>query len=266
MRMLGGINENIVRSYGGGPCLPYSGVGRTELTQRSFNGVMAAPLLKPISILGINPFEEVYDFWPVPVTWIEEMFSQEMWSARVFQFGKSAVGMGPLTWGSRQHSRVHTRSQWWSDDRLESLWNFTAPRPPRGAPRMFFQPSFDIRLQAARIKAAVLRRPGDADSNEDSNTTLNVNNQSTPVPIQYNCPDDLWDRILAFFNKNRNPLQLGLDTMGYVSESIFTGISRNGRLILGHRLWKNKSHLWNYDAFCHGQKRTKYISGMTKSR
>jgi len=44
---------------------------------------------------------EIYDRYPVPASWVGNMFTTSTWEVRLRKYGAKATAMGPLTYGTR---------------------------------------------------------------------------------------------------------------------------------------------------------------------
>lgn len=222
--MFQGIFGTWERGAGGGPGLPQFGAYRTELEQISI------PELKPLdtstqaTLTSSN--ERFDDTWPVPVSWVNNMFDQDFWDIRIPHVGQIGARLSPLTFGRRKHTYTNSgaRQRMFSD--LQPLLDFGAPllRSNDTLPeRAIFNDggTFNI-VEAHRIRNLITAgSTGDIEDESDSETDDVPPTGAERLIIVYNCSDILWTRIIDFLERSRAPLMLGLDDMTYVSEPTF---------------------------------------------
>ena len=86
----------------GGPCVPELGCLRTNWCTKRKTETLEDFESRPAQLEdGEEDTFREYDRFPVPVSWVGNLFQQESWDVLVRKYGDQGTAMGPLTHGTR---------------------------------------------------------------------------------------------------------------------------------------------------------------------
>lgn len=233
----------------GGPGLPLLGIFKnsffTSRNARYSTGRGAPALNTPITDGGLDPFF-TYDYWAVPTSWYGGLFDEALWDVQVRSFGKDAIKMGPLMFGTKTIEggngvrRIAARPDG-SVVEMESFEDSAISIALSEAERLASETEVCRRERAATIQETMNRQPSptptpapknseseqedyedseeekEEDDDEDDETTMKV--PEDPVIPATDCPR--YGEIRTYLLANRAPLELALDTMGILPVSTF---------------------------------------------
>ncbi|KAE8454261.1 hypothetical protein EG329_005186 [Mollisiaceae sp. DMI_Dod_QoI] len=242
--MLGGEADSIhkVDNARGGPGLPTMGVYKTNWFHQDHKQRLAGTLSKdqeyrmPSSAAASNR-AKYNDYYPVPVSWVYSMFQQNTWDIVVRKIG-SIAQMGPLTVGTRLLTQQGPTPDWFSvitaDDTIDlSCAPYFVPDGSDSvATQKFYQAMEAERIYERTGMDPAVRRKLRASRNTSRTATYGpMQNPITfhpydPLPDDEEIPPDdfrcpRWNEIVQYLFKNRNPLELALDTMSTLPWNVF---------------------------------------------